>query len=972
MKRTLRARFAIFLCAGAGLILLNACSTDPEARKARYFSSAEKYLKERNYEAAKVQLINAVKTDPKFEKAHHTLATTCLTLGDLRCAYGELEVTVRLNPGNHEAQLQLAGLLLAGKQDDRAQEIAEKVIAEDPANSAAHGVLGAVYATNRDVPNAVRELQKAIELAPQRANNYLALGSVYSSAGRTEEALEAFRKAVQIDPKSPQTRLALSRFYLSQGKTGEAEAEIRSAIELDRSAVLPRLSLAALYQTAGRIEEAEKAFAELKTVAPDDPRAYRALGIFYVLRNERGKAISEFQAVLRAKPQDSTVKALLAEALLDTGQLARAGTLNGELQKSDPKNLRLPLLTGRILLAQGKYQEAVTELQTAVKASPDSARAFYFLGAAQNAAGFPLQARPSWLRALELQPGLLEARVALAELEANSRNFGEALRHADEALKANPGLVPAQLVRARALAARGETRPAESMLEDARKRVESEPRSVAARLALASLYQLSGRPAEAEKAYAELKAAAPDDPQAYRALGLFYLSGNDKGKAISEFQSLLRVKPKDAPIQALLAGLLLDTGQAGRAEALRQELLKSDPKNRSLPLLAGRILLAQRKYPQAVVELQAAVKANPESAAAHYYLGFAQNASGSPAQARPSWLRALELQPGLLEARLALADLEANSGNYGDALRLAGEAIKASPNSLSAQLVRARALLARGDSRQAQEILESILARDPVHMPALRLLVNLRIREGKAAEVLQRISQLARSHPRNGDLHAMLAILQAVRKDMANAEASAREAVALGGPGSEASVVLAQAYLAKGSTDKAKQTLHSAIEANPRNAANCIVLASLYEREGNREQARKLYERAQQIDPESALVANNLAYLYLENGGDPQLALSLAQMASKKMPGVPEVEDTLGWAFYRVGAHETAISHLKACVQKAPQNHTYQYHLGMAYLAAGHSEAGTDSLRKAIAGSPTAPFAASARAALARSPKGKE
>ena len=88
----------------------------------------------------------------------------------------------------------------------------------------------------------------------------------------------------------------------------------------------------------------------------------------------------------------------------------------------------------------------------------------------------------------------------------------------------------------------------------------------------------------------------------------------------------------------------------------------------------------------------------------------------------------------------------------------AGEAIKASPNSLSAQLVRARALLARGDSRQAQEILESILARDPVYMPALRLLVNLRIREGKAAEALQRISQLAKSHPRNGDLHALLVI----------------------------------------------------------------------------------------------------------------------------------------------------------------------------------------------------------------------
>lgn len=38
-------------------------------------------------------------------------------------------------------------------------------------------------------------------------------------------------------------------------------------------------------------------------------------------------------------------------------------------------------------------------------------------------------------RAFALEPVLLEERVALAELQANSGNSGEALRHGDEAIK---------------------------------------------------------------------------------------------------------------------------------------------------------------------------------------------------------------------------------------------------------------------------------------------------------------------------------------------------------------------------------------------------------------------------------------------------------------------------------------------------------------------------------------------------------
>src|SRR6266851_6133315 len=91
---------------------------------------------------------------------------------------------------------------------------------------------------------------------------------------------------------------------------------------------------------------------------------------------------------------------------------------------------------------------------------------------------------------------------------------------------------------------------------------------------------------------------------------------------------------------------------------------------------------------------------------------------------------------------------------------------------------------------------------------------------------------------------------------------------------------------------KLKYDLRVAIDGNPRKVVNYVALESIYENEGDWEGAKKLCKRAREIDPDSPLVANNLAYLDLEHGGDVNVALSLAQMAKRKMPDFPNAADT--------------------------------------------------------------------------------
>ena len=99
------------------------------------------------------------------------------------------------------------------------------------------------------------------------------------------------------------------------------------------------------------------------------------------------------------------------------------------------------------------------------------------------------------------------------------------------------------------------------------------------------------------------------------------------------------------------------------------------------------------------------------------------------------------------------------------------------------------------------------------------------------------------------------------------------------------------------------------------------------------------------------------------------VALPLAQMAKQKLPDSPIAADTLGWVYYKLGSAEPAVTELKEGVQKAPHNPTIRYHLGMAYMAGGHSGLAREALQMALKDNPKFPQAADAAAALQKMSK---
>jgi len=276
----------------------------------------------------------------------------------------------------------------------------------------------------------------------------------------------------------------------------------------------------------------------------------------------------------------------------------------------------------------------------------------------------------------------------------------------------------------------------------------------------------------------------------------------------------------------------------------------------------------------------------------------------------------------------------------------------------------AKVWVAKGNMAQAEAQLRRALDRDPVFLPALAALLDLEVGQGRGKDAIERISGLVTQHSGDARLCMLLALAHFKQGDLPKAEAIAKETLGIDRSMADAYGLLGEISRARGAWGEAIAWYKSAIEANPRKAESYMALSGLYEKKGDWEEAKRAAEQSHLLDPTSPFIANNIAYLYLEHDGDAAMALSLAQQAKQKLPDSPIVSDTIGWAYYKLGLAEAAVGPLSESVRRAPGNATYLYHLGMAYLAAGHPGNAARSLRQALATNPDSPYAASARTAL--------
>ncbi len=108
-----------------------------------------------------------------------------------------------------------------------------------------------------------------------------------------------------------------------------------------------------------------------------------------------------------------------------------------------------------------------------------------------------------------------------------------------------------------------------------------------------------------------------------------------------------------------------------------------------------------------------------------------------------------------------------------------------------------------------------------------------------------------------------------------------------------------------------------------------------YERSDQFPLAEKDFLRALELNPNQPQVLNYLGYSWVDKGMNLDRALGMIEKAIEGSPNDGYIIDSLGWAYYRLGRFDEAVTKLEEAAVLRPVDPEINDHLGDAYWRAG-------------------------------------
>lgn len=158
------------------------------------------------------------------------------------------------------------------------------------------------------------------------------------------------------------------------------------------------------------------------------------------------------------------------------------------------------------------------------------------------------------------------------------------------------------------------------------------------------------------------------------------------------------------------AALSLAEGDVQRAARRVADALFVRPDGLAERYLFALVKVAEGDMQEAMVALGDVARSAPAHAVARYQLGQILLATGDPARAGTLFEMAWQLQPGFIAPALALAEMLADSRQYGEALSLVGGITDAAPDALAPRVLQLRILLEVGEKETALSLSTPLFA----------------------------------------------------------------------------------------------------------------------------------------------------------------------------------------------------------------------------------------------------------------------
>jgi tetratricopeptide (TPR) repeat protein len=361
------------------------------------------------------ELTQAARTQPDLAAAWFLLGLAYQQLGKPREAIAPLEKAVSLDRSNTQAQLELADAELAAGQPRDATEAFGAIARSHPEMAKAWQGLGLSYLALSE-----RAYRRLGEVAPNSGFWNALLARSRAAEGRFAESLNLYQRSGVALPSLPGIHAARAEVYRQAGRQDwaaieeERETKIakpncaarpaacaylagdwRSALAQSQKVATPenlywaslacdRLAmesfegiaalppspeshelLAEANRRMGRREEAVEEWRKALALAPGERRVQGRLGDALIRDRKYDEATRVLAALVDAQPENSEWQYLLGEALYEQRQADAALPHLIAAERLAPSHLPTAETLGRVYLALGQPEKAITRLEKA-------------------------------------------------------------------------------------------------------------------------------------------------------------------------------------------------------------------------------------------------------------------------------------------------------------------------------------------------------------------------------------------------------------------------------------------------------------------------------------------------------------------------------------------------------------------------------------------------------------------------------
>lgn len=325
----------------------------------------------------------------------------------------------------------------------------DKALLHYPDDPELHYYLTLYMEARKNYPAARDAILEALRLGPGNIRYWSKAGDIYRQLGLHEQAFGAYAEMLLLDPRNVPARLNLAALLMETGRTDSAQALYEEVIHLNPSHPDAYEGLGRIARQRGNDETAKTYYQKAITCNSHSPKLYLSLGQIYMDQKQYTYAIRQLEEVIRLDPDQTEARFLLGKAYWHTYDFARASVYWSQVYRRNNRAYNISFwlpaayyVQAEILKNKDLFRESTRAFRNALDINPDSYHWMswgnYWLGKYYLSQNKPLLAETYYINALETNPNLFEALIAMGILKWEQSRPGEAQKYWQQALKIDP------------------------------------------------------------------------------------------------------------------------------------------------------------------------------------------------------------------------------------------------------------------------------------------------------------------------------------------------------------------------------------------------------------------------------------------------------------------------------------------------------------------------------------------------------